>query len=89
MRLQDWLNSGDEFSTAFKVNYISEDLLPITVTSRLLFFVLQAFKQHMQKLTIYENKASAEVSDNMEQLMGERKVYKVSSPLIKSEYQFH
>ena len=26
--------SGDEFSIAFKVNYISEDLLPVTVTSR-------------------------------------------------------
>ena len=25
---------GDEVSIAFKVNYISEDLLPVTVTSR-------------------------------------------------------
>ena len=33
-RLQDWLHSGDEFPIAFKVNYISEDLLPVTVTSR-------------------------------------------------------
>ena len=33
MRLQDWLHSGDEFSIAFKVNYISEDLLPVMVTS--------------------------------------------------------
>ena len=35
VRLQDWLHSGDEFSIAFKVNSISEDLLPVTVTSRL------------------------------------------------------
>ena len=34
VRLQDWLHSGDEFSIAFKVNYILEDLLPVTVTSR-------------------------------------------------------
>ena len=34
VRLQDWLHSGDEFPIAFKVNYISEDLLPVTVTSR-------------------------------------------------------
>ena len=34
VRLQDWLHSGDEFSLAFKVNYIPEDLLPVTVTSR-------------------------------------------------------
>ena len=34
VRLQDWLHSGDEFSVAFKVNYISEDLLPVMVTSR-------------------------------------------------------
>ena len=34
VRLQDWLNSGDEFSIAFKVNYISENLLPVMVTSR-------------------------------------------------------
>ena len=33
MRLQDWLHSGDEFPIAFKVNYISEDLLPVMVTS--------------------------------------------------------
>ena len=33
-RLQDWLHSGDEFSIAFKVNYMSDDLLPVTVTSR-------------------------------------------------------
>ena len=35
VRLQDWLHSGDEFSIAFKVNYISEDLLLVTVTSSL------------------------------------------------------
>ena len=34
MRLQDWLHSRDEFPIAFKVNYISEDLSPVTVTSR-------------------------------------------------------
>ena len=34
VRLQDWLHSGDKFSIAFKVSYISEDLLPVTVTSR-------------------------------------------------------
>ena len=28
MRLQDCLHGGDEFSNAFKVNYISEDLFP-------------------------------------------------------------
>ena len=33
VRLQDWLNSEGEFSIAFKVNYMSEDLLPVTVTS--------------------------------------------------------
>ena len=33
VRLQDWLHSGEEFPIAFKVNYISEDLLPVTVTS--------------------------------------------------------
>ena len=32
-RLQVWLHSGDEFSIALKVNDISEDLLPVTVTS--------------------------------------------------------
>ena len=31
--LQDWLHSEDEFSIALKVNYILEDLLPVTVTS--------------------------------------------------------
>ena len=35
MRLQDWLHNGDEFSIAFKVNYMSEDLLPVMVTSSL------------------------------------------------------
>ena len=34
VRLQDWLHSGDEFPIAFKVNYMSEDLLLVTVTSR-------------------------------------------------------
>ena len=34
VRLQDWLHSGNEFSIEFKVNYMSEDLLPVTVTSR-------------------------------------------------------
>ena len=29
VRWQDWLNSGDEFSTALKVNYTLEDLLPV------------------------------------------------------------
>ena len=33
LRLQDRLHSGDEFPIAFKVNYISEDLLPVMVTS--------------------------------------------------------
>ena len=33
VRLQDWLHSGDEFPKAFKVNYISEDLLPVTSRS--------------------------------------------------------
>ena len=37
VRLQDWLHSGDEFPIAFKVNYMSEDLLPVMVTSR--FFI--------------------------------------------------
>ena len=32
--MQDWLHNGDEFSIAFKVNYMSEDLLLVTVTSR-------------------------------------------------------
>ena len=36
VRLQDWLHSGDEFSIAFKVNYISEDLLLVMVTSSFL-----------------------------------------------------
>ena len=36
VRLQDWLHSGDEFPIAFKVNYISEDLLLVMATSRLL-----------------------------------------------------
>ena len=31
VRLQDWLHTGDEL--VFKVNYISEDLLPVMVTS--------------------------------------------------------
>ena len=35
VRLQDWLHSGDKFPIAFKVNYISEDLLSVTETSRL------------------------------------------------------
>ena len=34
VRLQHWLHSGDEFPVAFKVNYILEDYLPVTVTSR-------------------------------------------------------
>ena len=34
VRLQDWLHSGDEFPIAFKVDYIPEDLLPVTVTYR-------------------------------------------------------
>ena len=34
VRLQDWLHSKDEFAIAFKVNYISEDLLLVMVTSR-------------------------------------------------------
>ena len=38
MRWQDWLHSGDEFQIAFKVNYISEDLLPVTVTSHFKIF---------------------------------------------------
>ena len=37
VRLQDWLHSGDEFSTAFKVNYISEDLLLVMATSHLVY----------------------------------------------------
>ena len=41
VRLQDWLHSGDEFSIAFKMNYISEDLLLVTVTSR---FILYSFE---------------------------------------------
>ena len=40
VRLQDWLHVGDEFSIAFKVNYISEDLLLGTVTFRLNYFSL-------------------------------------------------
>ena len=39
VRLQDWLHGEDEVSVAFKVNYISEDLLPVTVTSRLVTLV--------------------------------------------------
>ena len=31
--MQDWLHTGDEFSIAFKVNYILEDLLLVMVTS--------------------------------------------------------
>ena len=31
--MQDWLHTGDEFPLAFKVNYISKDLLPVLVTS--------------------------------------------------------
>ena len=38
VRLQDWLHSGDEFPITFKVNYILEDLLPVMVTSRLVFW---------------------------------------------------
>ena len=34
VRLQDWLHSGDEYSIAFKVNCMLEDLLPVMVTSR-------------------------------------------------------
>ena len=33
VRWQDWLHTGDEFSTTFKVNNISEDLSPVMVTS--------------------------------------------------------
>ena len=32
LRKRKYLN-GDEFPITFKVNYISEDLLPVTVTS--------------------------------------------------------
>ena len=48
MKLQDWLHAGDEFSIALKVNYISEDLLPGTVTSRssLVFNSNLVFKMH-------------------------------------------
>ena len=33
--MESEIASGDEFSMAFKVNYISEDLLLVMVTSRL------------------------------------------------------
>ena len=39
IRLQDWLHGGDEFSLAFKVNYISEDLLLGMVTSCSFYFL--------------------------------------------------
>ena len=45
--------SGDEFSIAFKVNYTSEDLLPVMVTSRLLmrpYLILQ--KSPMEKYLV-------------------------------------
>ena len=45
VRLQDWLHSGDEFPIAFKVNYILEDLLPVTVTSRFLILVYHRYPQ--------------------------------------------
>ena len=37
VRLHEGLHDGYEFSIAFKVNYISEDLLPVMVTFRLYF----------------------------------------------------
>ena len=46
VRLQDWLHSGDEFSIAFKVNYILEDLLPVMVTSRYLIYDLKCWNLH-------------------------------------------
>ena len=44
VRLQDWLHVGDEFSVAFKVNYISEDFLQGMVTSHFFKLVLTSVK---------------------------------------------
>ena len=52
VRLQDWLHSGDEFSIAFKVNYILEDLLPVTVTSLLGSLGQSSEVEHYPKMSI-------------------------------------
>ena len=56
-RVRVRLHGGDEFSVAFKVNYISEDLLPVTVTPRLLLhlaYIALNGSFHTQRLQISE-----------------------------------